>query len=89
MPKGKTVSSSNYACGIIKKAYGEPGRTKLHEITWKLVLDIGLASEPYTTDVAYLSNDTFTQTETSAFVDNLKTRDGDDVAAETLFAPTM
>ena len=89
MPKGKTVSSSNYACGIITKAYGEPGRTKLHEITWKLVLDIGLASEPYTTDVAYLSNDTFTQTETSAFADNLKTRDGDDVAAETLFTPTI
>lgn len=88
MPKGKTVSASNYACGIVTKAFGEPGRTKMHEVTWKLVLDLGLASVPsYITDVAYLSNDSFTQTETSAFADNLKTRDGEDVAMEMVFGP--
>jgi hypothetical protein len=88
MPKGKTVSASNYACGIVTKATMEPGRTKMHEVTWKLVLDLGLASVPsYITDVAYLSNDSFTQTETSAFADNLKTRDGEDVAMEMVFGP--
>ena len=57
----------------------------MHEVTWKLVLDLGLASVPsYITDVAYLSNDSFTQTETSAFADNLKTRDGEDVAFRVL-----
>ena len=87
MPKGKSVSESNYACGIVTKVYGEPGRTKLHQVTWNIVLDLGLESGPYTTDMAYLSNDSFTQTETSAFADSLKTRDGKDAAAEILFRP--
>ena len=79
------VEGSNYACGFVLSAFGEAGRTKLHEVTWKVEVDLGTDSTVYTTNVAYLSNENFTQIETSAFTENLKRRDGEDSARLRVF----
>jgi len=86
LPKNKgMVEGSNYACGFVLSAFGEAGRTKLHEVTWKVEVDLGTDSTVYTTNVAYLSNENFKQIETSAFTENLKRRDGEDSARLCVF----